>query len=323
MSSKALIFWGLLVCSFFTISCVHSFAATNNKNHEKSWLTPELQDAKDASRLEMRWKNKEYQLPSAAQRNQIISSIEKILNKLETPDVNIVKQAAKSLKGSSYRLTEYNDKLGHWLILGPDRTDQAGAGYYVFRLGKLQHELVLQAPHAIFDIHTDVITKEIFRSFPIRAAFFSNWQRYGSIGRKPYKNSPYDLAHNPDTLYQDMTGLWLKRMPQSTFVQLHGFESRVDKKGIHFILSPGTKKQVGPWFPKLTKTFDASYGEESVAVYPEVRGLGATTNVQGRLIKNVGGRFLHIEMSEAFRYKLKKSKKARLKLGQTIIEGLK
>ncbi len=271
----------------------------------------------------MRWNNATLAIPEPSQRKQILQVARELLKIIEAPTATQVIKAARALMGTGYSLREYQGPEGHWLILEP-LGDRRGAGYYVIRSGKLPTEIVLQAPHAIYDVHTDVITMDCFRSKPFRAAFFSDWQRYGKKGAEPIDDSPYDLAHNPDTLFQQLTELWLTTRPNTAFVQFHGFNpSSVREKGVDLIVSPGTRKDPPQAFEHLVERLTSAYPTGQLRVFPSTTHLlGGTGNVQGKFIRKAGGLFAHIEISEPMRNRLKKSSAARLKLATPIIEAL-
>ncbi len=311
----SLLFLALLICHSCTNNA-HAGAKTN-------LLEKSLQKYGEPEYLNMLWKNKTYNPPDTASREKIRKVVEELYSVIDRIDAAKAKELASKLKGTGYRLKEYNGKQGHWLILEADSNTKAGGGYYIFRLGKLETEIVIQAPHAIWDVHTDVISKGIFNAFPIRAVYFSDFHRYGQKGKSPYKNSEFDLAHNPDTLFQDLTAAAAQKLHKAAFVQLHGYETREKHEGVDFVLSPGTKENQGEWFMDAFYTFNRIYPPEKVRKYPDVRGLGATSNVQGRLLRMLGCRFLHIEITKEMRRTLKDNPAERDKLGKAIVDGLK
>jgi len=288
-----------------------------------SWLSTEAQRPGVPGELEMNWKGKQYVTPGKAERSRIVQAVNQILDILDKPDSATILAAAALLNGTGFRFSEYKGPEGHWLILEAIHPN-AGAGYYLFRTGPLEKEIVLQAPHAVFDKHTDVITKDIFAHYSYRAAFFGDWLRYGDLGTQPYEDSPYDLAHNPDTLYQDISTLWLKRKPTSVFVQLHGFdEQKIPESKADFIVSSGSRRELPVWFENFVPAFSASLPEFPVRDFPaKIKVLGGTTNVQGKLIRKSGGRFLHIEISLRLRERMKREETTCRIFGKTLFENL-
>jgi|GEM_PF-2277602 len=311
-----LLFSLALLINFSGLHEAHAGAQAN-------FLDKSLQKYGEPEYLNLLWKNKTYSPPDAASREKIKKVVEELLAVIENIEATKVRELAVKLKGTGYRLKEYNGKLGHWLILEHDNSTKAGGGYYIFRTGKLEQEIVLQAPHAIYDVHTDVIAKGIFNTFPVRAVYFADFHRYGQRGKSPYKNSEFDLAHNADTLFQDLTTAAAQKLPKAAFVQLHGYETRKKHEGVDLILSPGTKDNPEEWFMDAYYTFNRIFPPEKIKKYPDVRGLGATRNVQGRLLRMMGSKFLHIEITKDMRRVFKNNAAERNKLGKAIIDGLK
>jgi hypothetical protein len=289
------------------------------------WLPPQAQVAEPAKELEMRWKRKIYRVPDIQQRRQIVAAMDPLFESIDNPAPSQVQQAAAKLETTGYEISEYSGPEGHWLILQA-KGDFAGAGYYMYRTGKLDSELVLQAPHAIFDVHTDVLTKGVFASLPVRAAYFSDYQRYGGKSDKPSdkqygRHSPYDLAHNPDTLFQDLTIQWMLKRPRTVVVQPHAFAlSTVGGEAVDMIVSPGSKKNTSPVFEQMVKGLKEAFPGCTIKIYPnEIRILGGTTNLQGKAVRAAGGDFIHIELSKTMRRLFKQSDEDRMLFGRAIL----
>ncbi len=316
--------WASLVILFAVWISGLSFCATSSGKVNPTWLPANVQRPNSADEFEMKWKKFHHSLPDKRARGKITDVVDRLLSKYNDPQPAEIQKIAATLVGTGYQLSEYNGPKGHWLILEGEGK-RRGAGYYLFRLGPLPNEMVLQAPHAIFDVHTDVIAKYIFVNYPVRAVFFCDWQRYGWTGKQPNKDSDYDLAHNPDTLYQDLTALWAKRLPQTVFVQIHGFnQSSIRDHDTKMILSPGHRRKVGKYFDKMVTAFYQHFSPKQIALYPStIKVLGGTTNVQGKLIRKLGGQFIHIELSESVRNEMKKQPKSISTLGQALMAGLK
>ncbi|RJO71934.1 MAG: hypothetical protein C4523_03735 [Myxococcales bacterium] len=287
------------------------------------WLPAERQRPNAAKEVEMRWRNKTYAPPDAARRQRIAQTFRKLLENAAALDAAKVKALDAELAGAGYQLGEYRGPEGHWLILEMT-ADQAGGGYYLIRTGKLAREVVLQAPHAIFDLHTDVLTKHIFAAQPVRAAFFADWLRYGEPGQEPFLGSPWDLSHNPETLFQDLTLAAAHTLKNAVFIQIHGFAAdNVDDKDIDFIVSPGGRKVQNPIFAQAAEALLKAYGAKAVRVYPAtIRQLGGTTSIQGKAVRKLGHTFIHIEISERKRTEMKRNPATAEALAKTLIGGL-
>lgn len=319
--TAVIIFFALALSALFLPEA--RLRAEPGKGAPGQWLSDEMQRPDSPKRLEMRWKKKTFRVPAPAKRSKIAQGLEKIIDIMEAPSKGALRSVEKSLAGSGYQLAEYSGPKGHWLILEA-RENSAGAGYFIIRTGKLKKELLLQAPHAVFDMHTDVIAKSLFNEFPVRAVFFGDWHRYGGEGVKAFKNSKWDVAHNPDSLYQDLSKVWVKKRPKTTFVQLHGFQRKgPGDKSADFVISNGCKHCKAAYFDFFTDAFSKAYSPDKVKIYPRSsKILGGTTNVQGKAIRKSGGKFIHIEMSKEFRDSVKNNKSKLEKLGRTIFDAI-
>jgi hypothetical protein len=229
-----------------------------------------------------------------------------------------------------------------------------GAGAYVFRVAPAAHvegataaaEILLEAPHAYFDVGTGRLGAGLFFFPPPGArprAFFTNTiHRYQSApGKKlKQKNSPGDVAHNPEHGFSTATEAFVRALGGHVLVlQLHGFAGRPDEaddedvaKGaaakdatpagaIAMVVSAGDKHGSSPRSLALAAALTKLFGA-GVKRFPEdTRVLGATTNVQMRAIAHVpGAEFVHIEMSAETRKALAGDPALRAKLGTILFD---
>ena len=111
---------------------------------------------------------------------------------------------------------------------------------------------------------------------------------------------------------------------QSTgrIIQLHGFDQSKRKsaagRSSEIILSAGHRHPPS-WVKQVADCLRQSLGTK-ISLYPDdVKELGATTNVQAQLLKNLGFKgFLHIEMSRPMRENLLNNKNLRQSLMSCI-----
>lgn len=176
-----------------------------------------------------------------------------------------------------------------------------GGGAYVLRLAG-SSTLVVQAPHTFFDEGTLPLGCELFARTGAAAFFIETAHRYKSAAADEDGQHPADVAHAADSLFQAATEGLLRAMPNVTLVQVHGFASR--DSGAEVVLSTGTKRPKGDLLARTQRAL-SPLGLGRIARFPdESSELGATTNVQGTLVRARGGRFLHIEMSSGVRKNL-------------------
>ena len=187
------------------------------------------------------------------------------------------------------------------LLLTELPTARRGGGAYLFGRAS-QSTTVVQAPHTFFDEGTLPLACELFRRSHAAALFIDTAHRFKAAEMDESGAYPADVAHAADSLFQAATEGTLEAFGQRTVVQLHGFGPR--ESGAAVVLSAGTSSPSSP-LPTRSREFLTQIVPGLVARFPdESRELGATTNVQGAVVRRAGGRFLHVEMSAPFRQTL-------------------
>ena len=253
----------------------------------------------------------EYSIPNA---NQLISWGE-IMNHLLNEEYSLSATKASSI---GYELVEFTDNSTNKLyyILANKSTNYWGT--YVFNPNYLV-PLVIQSPHARFDANTGLQGIYIFEE--IDALFYCVTGTHrcnnstttlcsgtstacGASG--PYKIS--DMAHNTNSVYQNVTGTLFIHYDSSYFVSLHGFAKRDSDP--YVVLSNGTRDKPDTDYISRFKT-RLLHEDKSLTFRIAHINIGWTrligfTNTQGRLINDtvdpcstnassVTGRFMHLE----------------------------
>jgi hypothetical protein len=248
-------------------------------------------------------------------------------------------------EAAGFRIERWDvDGQPYWALVElPEQ--RRGAGAYIFRVAPAAAdeaaEILLQAPHAYFDVGTGQLGAQLFFFPPPGArprAFFTNTiHRYQSApGKKlKQKNSPADVAHNPEHGFSTATEAFVRTLGgHALVVQLHGFAGRPeddeDSAGaaaggaapageIAMVVSAGDKHGSSPRSLALAAALTKLFGA-GVKRFPEdTRVLGATTNVQMRALAHVpGAEFVHIEMSAATRKALAADPELRRGLGTIL-----
>jgi len=235
-----------------------------------------------------------------------------------------------------------------WRVEGRDfsvlreRDDRLrGAGSYAVRTGAAgPRSILLQAPHAYFDRRTGAIAAQIFFAPDARAIdglFVNSMHRYQtSPGKRERRRSnPSDVCHNPDHLFSVATRASLSSVTR--LVQLHGFGATELAAGPPAGPAGGSaddsSEAVALEFDAIVSAGDDRSSAASTAValamarglsvrvgrYPEdTDQLGATTNVQGRICRDAGIEFVHVELSAALRDRLVDSATSRSALGAAL-----
>ncbi len=219
-------------------------------------------------------------------------------------------------------------RIERWTVAGESywalvETRARGAGAYVFRVGGVPEDgplILLQAPHAYYDLGTGELAAQMFftpgaaTSARPRALFTNTIHRYQlSPGdKKKRATNPADVAHNPEHAYTTATAAFARAAGRSVrVIQLHGFGARTDDETegdpatVAVVVSAGDAAGSTATTSSIASQLATILGE-GVRRFPEdVQMLGATTNVQGRLLRGIrGASFVHVEMSAAVRKRL-------------------
>jgi hypothetical protein len=193
-----------------------------------------------------------------------------------------------------------------WLISEP-QGKEFGRGWYLFRTQR-QSSTAWEAPHAKNDIHTGVISLRLFLAGQSRAFAASTITRYQA-----------DMAHLDDTYFQAFTLAFAEACPKGLVIQLHGFESDNHTNAKADVIASAGTRSPESWFGDAIEDFRKATSLIVLAYPQDIKQLGATTNVQGLALHNVGRcRFLHLEFTKELRDRLTRDQKLR----QAILESL-
>lgn len=256
--------------------------------------------------------------PSAAD----VSSFRQLVGKAASGDAAGAAALAEAA-GLPYRVVRYTDTGAgsREVLLLEERTPLAkGWGTLVFDPAPLR-DLVVEAPHARYDLDTENQAFALFRRLRARAYVLAGTHRCANAERTPcdgatdvcgtsyYRVS--DPAHFTDGPFQAaheaLAALW----PASLSFSVHGHS---DSSCEDVFLSSGVGADLGPLVPALRERLLAEGG-----ITVGAAGIGGSsctltggTNVQGRFSNGsaapctkaataASGRFLHAEQSRAVR----------------------
>lgn len=188
--------------------------------------------------------------------------------------------------------------------------DTRGAnGGYLFRFGQNQAELILQSPHRFFDTATGVIARKMFVAAPLRAFFFNTAHRFGKDKDQSKKGRSNDVAWADKTIFAALTLAAAKSFESPLVMQLHGFGNSTELAGVDAIVSSGAtsaSRQV----TKVSRILQSVGGH--VLHYPtQVGVLGGEENAIGRHLVETNVPFVHLELSEAFRSRIRSKETSR------------
>ncbi len=202
---------------------------------------------------------------------------------------------------------------------------RGGGGVYVVKCGA-RGPWVVQVPHSFYDEGTLPVGLAVAAKDQVGALFVNTVHRYE--GAPPPRRGDdesdgagarADLAHQEASHFQRFTAAFVSSA-ESTVLQVHGFSSLTGLPDAQAVISDGSgsaPEHVTALQARLAATLK---GKSHVLVYPrDVRKLGATTNVQGGLVRQSRARFLHLEMSRALRDRLVSDAAARTEFAAAVV----
>jgi hypothetical protein len=154
-------------------------------------------------------------------------------------------------------------------------------GLYAIRLGPAP-PVACAAPHPTYDRGTGEIVAGLFDRGTCRVALFATAPR-----------DVIDLAHEPNTLFQSLSGRLPEAVGDLWMVQIHGFAPETTTGDA--VLSDGAATLDPNAFAHARNALAAATGW-SIADGGEVPALAARTNVQSKALAHQA-RFLHVELS--------------------------
>ncbi len=237
-----------------------------------------------------------------------------------------------------------------WALLEA-RDAARGAGAYFFHVTPGAPtgtpELLLQAPHAYYDVGTGAIAARLFFApgpGPRPRAFFTNTiHRYVTTpGQKQKRrDSPADVCHNPEHLFNVATARVAENAGALVVLQLHGFAGAAedeDKLGVDddrgdevgagsggratIVVSAGRREGSSPRSTHVAARLREAYGV-GVERFPEdTSRLGATTNVQGRTLRALAKvEFVHVEVAADLRQQMRGDDAELRRFGALLLRG--
>lgn len=256
-----------------------------------------------------------YQTPSEETRAGIRDAVAALL--VTDPASLSLDTARAAARRAGFELVEVRE--ANAVLLREVQTLKRGGGAYLIRPASASR-IVVQAPHTFFDEGTLPLACELFERTQAAALFIDTAHRYKAAPQTPEGTWPADVAHARDSNFQAATEGLLRARPKSVVVQLHGFAER--ESGSAMVLSGGVKD---PSVPIVARAFTALDGvvDGAVARYPaESSELGATSNVQGTIVRDAGGQFLHVEIAAPLRRQLLSDPTSRARVLAALADAL-
>ena len=281
------------------MACQHSAAEPNPSTQtltvDQTTLSPQqwIRERWNAARADYRWDP-----PSPKDQSAIAQTVVELVQDAQNCDTPTKSRVALKLEQYGFSVDTFNNGSDHfWFIY--EAKDGKGYGAVAIRCGEA-NEVVLQAPHAIFDQWTGAIVRDQFVDGSFRMAMWNTTHRYRATSHSDRNGShhPADVAHNHDTVFHQVS-LQLMTLPSLRIAQVHGFSQRNEWE---IILSLGSADVQAEQLAAQLKPLSSSIG-----LYGSTASvLGATTNalVQS-MSKSDQGRFVHIELNKELRSELK------------------
>jgi len=246
-----------------------------------------------------------YRPPTEEQRRALAELIAALWRGVEVgPAVELAQLARRS--GMTLELWTVAGQAT-WVVREPE-TARRGIGTYLVRAQPPApgRAILLQTPHAYFDLETSRVAARMFWAdgapATIRGLFSNSLHRFQQDGgvRERREFNAADVAHNAEHPFQTATGAVLDAGPV-VVIQLHGFgddDEQPERPEVEAIVSAGRADGSTAESSAIAATVTEVLGART-ARYPEDgTTLGGTTNVQGRLIATTTtGRFVHVEMA--------------------------
>ncbi len=170
--------------------------------------------------------------------------------------------------------------------LYPASPSLAAAGLLAIRKGELPAEVVLAAPHAMDELNTGPIASALFEAAPFRALYLSTQSRFAWEGA--------DASHNEHSALQLATAAAVEELPDTWFVQLHGFAPTTSDAGV--VVSGGAADTPVSLLERMADAICVSLRDVDVRTSRTVPQLAAISNVQSQLVREKA-RFLHLALA--------------------------
>jgi hypothetical protein len=254
-----------------------------------------------------------YVAPTRDERDAIRDAIT-MLVKTGPPDRRAAERAADR---AGFEIVDLEELPGTVLVREVEAR-RRGGGAYLVRFEARARTTAIGAPHTFFDEGTLPIAYALFQRTDAVALFINTAHRYKTSQVDREGGHPSDVAHNAVSLFQAATDGLVRAIPSPTIVQLHGFARA---NGATVVVSAGETRPGDPLVARVTHAL--ANVMTGVLRYPEdSEELGATTNVQGELVRKAGGRFLHVELESNLRRAMLRDQGLRARLLDALAVAL-
>lgn len=281
----------------------------------------------------------DYDEPSIEERDDWDSVIGLILN-------DNIADARTEADLLNYQVTEFTDtsiQPNQTFYVLEEKSPQIHYwGTYVFNPSPLRETLILQAPHSKYDTNTGKEAVHCFKNNLAKAVFINGTHRCNHNDPSPCSGQTSacnstkqdfrisDMAHTVTSMFQKTTEHVFDNVPNSVFIQLHGFGK--DDDDPYVIMSNGTRET--PQIDYALQIKNALFDEDNSLTFKLVHidlewdRLKGFTNTQGRFVngspdacddsaETTTGRFIHIEQEKS---KLREDVTGWIKMSNALAE---
>ncbi len=205
---------------------------------------------------------------------------------------------------------------GAWVVLRS--LPEAADGYYLFRKGSDAGPLVLQAPHAWYDLNTGRIACALFEAGHGRALLLNTAHRKSSPVGNSEGEIGADVAHRPGSVFQAVHLGVADAIQDGLVVQLHGFGPQHGEHAA--VVSEGASTPPPGHVSRAIEALEPLLGRYGpITTGEEQPNLAGRSNAQSQALEGQA-RFLHLELSLEARRGLVSSAELQQQLGTTLTE---
>ncbi len=262
-----------------------------------------------------------FQIPPKKQFLMFQAAMEHLMKASKECNEHVFETTKKMLNGIGFEARSIRQHGTTFWLIRESKGIYRGAGVYVIRCGGAA-PVVIQAPHGFYDLYTFTIAYRVFLQTQARAFMTNTLHRYKAYPEETASSSlhPADAAHNERLFFQAATIGTQRGNPSLTFIQLHGFGGKTTTVKADMIISTGEKKH-SPIVAALARSL-RRIGILVLEYWKDTKELGATTNVQAKVLNRNGQRFIHIEMNRKIRERLRKEKKFLSSFSAALMEAI-
>jgi hypothetical protein len=221
-----------------------------------------------------------------------------LVKRLEVGDLVSASQIAAQNRYRLHNYVDRNDSNAVSYLLRENKPIQMGWGLYALRVDSASN-IIIEAPHPLFDINTPSVALDIYRALDARALLIAGAHRNANA------DGSADVAHAPESIFQSVHKTLLQEIQAASgnaiILQIHGFHAGKHAGYPQVVFGFGEVMQ--PLEFALAQKLEDALLEQGFSVglcTGDVwQDLCGTTNVQASTSN--GAIFIHIELDKMIR----------------------